>query len=52
MGVSRAIKARAIGRKLFQVRNIRWSYRIRGIVARIQINTIDRNSVLNTRNML
>lgn len=29
----------AVGRKLFHVRYIRWSYRIRGRVARIQIKS-------------
>lgn len=51
-GTRRARNASAKGRNLFQVRNIRWSYRIRGSVARIQINTIDRNNALNARNRL
>jgi hypothetical protein len=37
-----------IGRKFFHVKYIKWSYRIRGIVARIQINTVANNIVFIT----
>lgn len=42
----------AIGRNLFHVRYIRLSYRIRGMVARIQINKIDRDRVSKIKMML
>jgi hypothetical protein len=35
-----------IGKKFFHVKYIRWSYRIRGIVARTQTNSIAKNIVL------
>lgn len=35
-----------IGKKFFHVKYIRWSYRIRGIVARTQTNNIAKNIVL------
>lgn len=38
------------GRKVFQVRFIRWSYRIRGRVARTQINNVASNSVFKDVN--
>lgn len=38
-----------IGRNSFHVRYIRLSYRIRGIVARIQMKTVAIIIVLNTR---
>lgn len=38
MGIKRINILMASGRKDFQVRYIRWSYRMRGYVARIQIN--------------
>jgi len=41
-----AIAASLIGRNLFQVRYIRWSYRMRGNVARIQMKSVATNIVL------
>lgn len=52
MGVSIPKHPSAIGRKHFHVRYIRWSYRIRGNVARIQMNTVDKISVFSTMNRL
>jgi len=43
--VSRIIKAKIKGRKLFQVKFIRRSYRIRGKVPRIQMNEEPKNAI-------
>lgn len=40
------------GKKFFQVRYIKWSYRIRGIVARTHTNSVAKNIVLNTSSVL
>ncbi len=40
------------GRKFFHVKYIKWSYRIRGIVARIQINAVANTIVFNTNIIL
>ena len=43
---SKVKKASLRGRKLFHVKNIKLSYRIRGIVARTQMNKVAINIVL------
>jgi hypothetical protein len=45
-GVINSITLRLIGRNLFHVRDIKLSYRMRGSVARIQINSVATNIVL------
>lgn len=47
-GVITIKNSNAKGRKHFQVKYIRWSYRIRGIVARIQMNNMEMNKVFIT----
>lgn len=49
IGIRIHIILNLIGRNSFHVKYIRLSYRIRGIVARIQMNTVAIIIVLNTR---
>ena len=52
MGTKSTRMVIAIGKNLFHVKYIRLSYRIRGMVARIQINKIDRDRVSKIKMIL